>query len=260
MIHEARALKGATIHASDGEIGSVSDLLFDDQRWVTRYLVVDTGGWLSGRLVLITPIAVRQIAWDAQSVAVDLTREQVRNSPDLSTDLPVSRQKEIEYFRYYGYPPYWIGSGLWGAAMAPSALSWPAMAPPSAPEQAATQPAAEGDPHLRSLNEVTGYTIQARDGEIGSVSDALLDDQTWALRYLVIDTGGWLSGRTVLLAPRWVSAVSWEGRSVAVDLPRDVIAQAPSYDPAQPLSRDYEARLHAYYRQPAYWEQERGAA
>lgn len=112
------------------------------------------------------------------------------------------------------------------------------------------------DPHLRSTREVIGYTIRARDGEIGAVDDFLVDDPTWVVRYLVIDAGGWWSGKKVLVAPDWVNASSWERSDVRIDLPRETIKNAPPFDPYTGVSRDYEARLHEYYRQPAYWTRE----
>ncbi len=260
MLHHAGELKHFAIRAQDEDIGSVVDLFFDDRQWTVRYLVIDTGGWLIGRRVLVTPIAIRQVRWNDRAIDIALTRQQVENSPDIASDLPVSRQKEIEYFRYYGYPPYWSGGGLWGAGMYPGALMGPAAVAPApiTPPDAQTDEAVDaGDPHLRSVDEVRGYGIRATDDELGSVEDFLLDDQTWSLRYLVVDTGGWLSGRKVLVAPRWIRQISWEDRAVAVDLPRDVIAQAPEFDPSRPIDRDYETRLHAYYRQPAYWDEER---
>src|SRR5689334_4092581 len=115
MIRGADGLKGFTIGATDGEVGGVNDLYFDDERWVIRYLVVDTGNWLPGRKVLISPHAVRTTQWELRRVDVALTRQQVKGSPDIDTDKPVSRQHEAAFFSYYGYPAYWDGTSLWGA-------------------------------------------------------------------------------------------------------------------------------------------------
>ncbi len=280
MIHSVYELQGYAIRATDGEIGSAQYCLFDDQHWTVRYLVVDTGGWLSGRRVLISPIFIRAVNQNDQIIEVSLNRQQVENSPGVETEMTVSRQKEIEFARYYGYDPYWEGPSIWGAGAYPGML-YPAAAPapvtplspptsPTAPGQQPTEdqipsapnapaPVSEstddhGDPHLRSTHEVIGYAIQASDGGIGHVEDFLVDDETWTLRYMVIDTKDWLPGKKVLVAPRWVSTVEWASSRVYVDLPRETIKGAPEYDPSQPLNRDYESKLHRYYEQPTYWE------
>jgi hypothetical protein len=176
MLRSASELTSFAMRAKDEDIGAVSDLLFDDRQWAVRYLVIDTGGWLVGRRVLITPIAIRQVRWNDRAIDVALTREQIEHSPDIASDLPVSRQKEIEYYGYYGYPPYWSGGGLWGAGMYPGALMGPASvapAPMPAPDSRADDSQAEGDPHLRSVDEVRGYAIRATD-ERGCCATSLL--------------------------------------------------------------------------------------
>jgi uncharacterized protein YrrD len=262
MLRSIDDLHGMTIHATDGDIGTVDQFLFDDEAWTVRYLVVDTGGWLTGRLVLISPIAIGGIDWEGQKLDVALTREQVERSPDIATDEPVSRQKEREYFRYYGYPLYWGGAGLWGAGMYPGVLGYPTTVPYVPPATAAaaqeTIPPAEeehGDPHLRSTQEVAGYSIQATDDEIGHVEDFIIDDETWAIRYMVVDTRNWWPGKKVLVAPQWITEVSWAESKVYVDLPRETIKNGPEYDPSTLINREYEARLYDYYGRPAYWDE-----
>ncbi len=264
MLHSINEMKGYSIQARDGEIGTVDQFLFDDQQWTIRYMVVDTGGWLSGRRVLISPISIRTASWDKQLIDVDLTKQQVEHSPGIHTDEPVSRQKEAELAQYYGYAPYWGGPGVWGAGLYPAPLlyayplrSAPLVPPavparPTAQQQAGTQE--RGDPNLRSTREVSGYTIQARDGELGQVDDFLVDTETWVLRYMVIATGGWWLGKKVLVAPEWISTISWERSNVVVDLTRETIKGAPEFDPYTPVNRDYEAQLHEYYGRPAYWQ------
>src|SRR5438105_5096052 len=107
MLISVKDLAGFHLAATDGSIGEVQDCYFDDVHWTVRYLVVDTGGWLSGRKVLISPMAIRGIDIDGEHVIVDLTREQVERSPDIDTHRPVSRQHEIALLQYYGYPSYW---------------------------------------------------------------------------------------------------------------------------------------------------------
>jgi hypothetical protein len=254
-------MRGFAIRATDGEIGSVDDFLFDDEQWTIRYLVANTGSWLTGRLVLVSPIAFRAVDWDGQAFAVNLTRRQVEESPGIATDQPVSRQMEEQYFRYYGYPYYWAGPGLWAGGMYPVYTGHilgtaPAPIAPSATEREVQQSERpHGDQHLRSVRAVTGYAIQARDDDLGHVEDFIMDDQSWAIRYMVVDTRNWWPGKRVLAAPQWITSVSWAESSVHVDLMRETIKSAPEYDSSALLDREYETRLYRHYGRPAYWEE-----
>jgi sporulation protein YlmC with PRC-barrel domain len=246
MLRSLKEVEGYTILATDGEVGSVEDFYFDDQYWTVRYLVVDTGGWLSGRRVLLTPLAVERPDWGTGTLPVALTKDQVENSPDIDLDKPVSRQREVGLHDHYGWAYYWAD------------LSTPATAvttppPPAMAEERAETEREKGDPHLRSVDEVTGYDIQARDGEIGHVEDFIADDETWIMRYLVVDTRDWLPGKKVLVAPAWVRMVNWADADVHVDLLRETIKNSPEYDPAAPVNRAYEERLYDYYGRPRYW-------
>lgn len=239
MLRSTKDLRGYRLRATDGEIGSVDDLLFDDEQWTIRYLVANTGGWLTGQLVLLSPIVLGQADWEGKALAVGLTRAQIEQSPDIATDQPVSRQHEAELAQYYGYLPYWGGTGLWGAGMTPYALSGIATPPIVSPgsttatERALAGPEmAQGNQHLRSTRAVRGYHIHARDGEIGHVDDFIVDDDTWAIRYLVVDTRNWWPGKHVLVAPQRIGAIDWASSSVKVDLLRETIKQEPEYDPA----------------------------
>ena len=238
---------GFTLGAIDGEIGRAKDLYFDDQSWTVRYLVADTCKWLTLRQVLISPFAVQGFRDADKVVPLNLTRAQIKGSPSIDEDAPLSRQFELEYYGYYGWPLYWQGPGLWG----PSALPVPGLG--------TVTPAAErlehhGDTHLRSVSEVKGYHFEALDGEIGHVEDFILDDQDWVIRYLVADTRNWWPGKKVLLPPAWATNVDWARSSVHVNLAREVIKGAPEYDPSVPISRGYEASLFDYYSRQPYWE------
>ena len=248
MLRSSKDLQGYTIAASDGDVGRVHDFYFDDERWTVRYLVVDTGTWLPGRKVPISPVALGEADWYGQRLSVNLTKEQVKDSPDIDLDKPISRQYEVDYFNYYGWPYYWAGVGAWAGWAYPGLLA-------TAPRSQAAPVAVEerGDPHLRSVWEVTGYHIQATDEEIGHVEDFIVDDETWEMRYLVVDTSNWWFGKKVLVAPRWITTVSWPERKVFVDLTRDQVKDAPEWDPDAPVNREYEERLYDYYGRPAYW-------
>ncbi|HWQ36684.1 MAG TPA: PRC-barrel domain-containing protein [Blastocatellia bacterium] len=262
MLQSVNELQGFALMATDGAVGEVREFYFDDERWTVRYLVVSTGSWLEGRDVLISPISVRQVDRGSNQVFVNLTMDQVRHSPDIDTHKPVSRQHESLFMSYYGYPYYWGGPGLWGSAAYPAAVALP----PATAEHIAAESEARardeeqsGDSHLHSTREVTGYYIQASDDDIGHVEDFIIEDDSWAIRYLVVDTRNWLPGRKVLLAPEWLERVSWTDSKVFVNLTRDEVRNSPEYDKANLLSRDYETRLHEHYGRPGYWNEVRRA-
>jgi uncharacterized protein YrrD len=244
MLHTMSELKRMSIGATDGEIGRVRDAYFDDHAWTVRYIIVDPGPWLTGRWVQITPWSIRGIDWAARRIDVALTREQIRNSPDIDADPPVSRQQEIAYLDYYGYPQYWSGPLLWGEVPFPDPKALSAGA-----RLESDRPIPRGDPHLRSASEVHGYHVEAADGSIGHVDDFLFDEQGWSLRYLVVDTRNWLPGRQVLIATDWVQRVSWKEHKAHVALTRAEVRDSPEYD-SQSLTQSAEQALHRHYRRP----------
>jgi hypothetical protein len=249
MLRSADELKGYALEGSDGEIGRCNDFLFDDEFWTIRYMVADTGKWLPGRKVLVSPISLGEPEWASRRFPVNLTKKQIEEAPGLDHDAPVSRQYEARWFSHYHYPFYWGGDEPWGAGIEPRAL-----ATATAESDQSKGEARPGDPHLRSVEEVIGYHIEATDGGIGHVEDFILDDHTWALRYMVVDTRNWLPGRRVLIAPTWVKAVEWSGEKAKIDLTREEVRNSPEYDPSTPANREYEVRLYDFYGRPKYWE------
>jgi len=258
MLRNVRHLRGYAILATDGPIGEVEDLYFDDDRWAIRYLVVDTGSWLPGRKVLISPHAVGRPDWMAQQLPVSLTKAQVDGSPDVDTRRPLSRQYETDYLRYYGYPHYWGGAGLWGMGAYPGDLTTEGSFEEAMKATQVSAMPASGDSHLRSCRVVTGYHIHATDGDIGHVKDLLVEDRTWAIRYLIVDTSNWWGGHDVLVSPQWIEAVSWPDEKVSVDLTRQAVKDAPPYDAAAHLDREQEQAMHEHYGRPGYWTVEAG--
>jgi hypothetical protein len=246
----------------------VTDFLFDDEAWVVRYLVVDTGSWLSSRMVLISPISIGEPTWTDRTLPASITKEQVKNSPDIDTDKPVSRQYELGYFGYYGYYPYyWGASGLWAASDYPNTLLMGlgragADVEPQTVAADRARVAREvdqhrnDDPHLRSVSAVMKYHIEASDGGIGHVQDLLLDEETWAIRYLIVDTSNWWLGHQVLIAPQWIQGLSWSERTVSINLTREAVKAAPPYNAAGTLGRHEEMSLHDHYRRAGYWANE----
>ena len=242
MLRSSDELRRMTIHATDGELGHVDEFYFDDDTWTIRYLVVRTGSWLSGRLVLLTPTVITGTDWTAHRLSVSLTMDQVRNSPDVGTDRPVSRLQELEYLQYYDQPPYWmLGAEVGGSAIAIDA----AMRAAAAEAEAA---GSEPPTHLRSSREVRGYHIEAIDGPIGHLHHYLIDDDTWRVRFLVVDTSTWWFGKDVVISPDWVSRVSWGGRCLNVDQAREAIKSSPAFDPHVPMTKAYADSLDAHFR------------
>lgn len=256
MLRNLLTLKGNTIAAVDGALGSIDDIYFDDATWGVRYLVVDTGSWLDRSQVLISPHSIRHSDPGANAVSVDLSRDQVKNSPSIDTQKPVSRQHEIDYLNYYGYPSYWVGQDDWG--MGGSPVLGLVMTGESvggvAPQPARKADDDPGKTHLRSANVVTGYDIHASDGQMGQVSGFMFDDESWIIRYLAVDTRKWLpGGKTVLLATAWIKSIDWETSAIITDLSREAIDNSPAYEPGVPVSREFEASLHALHGKDGYW-------
>ena len=235
------------IEATDGTIGSVDDFLFSDESWIIRWAVVDTGNWLPGRQVLLPPNQLKLPDADSRSLSVALTRKQVEDSPEIDRDPPVSRQQEMRIYSHFGWEPYWASMG------ASAALGEPAMTPPVVVPRPMEPLGATGDPCLHAVQDVTGYYIHARDGDIGHVEDFLISTPDWAIRYLVVDTKNWWPGKHVLVAPQWASGISWSERAVTLEMNREQIEKAPDYDPAQPVDRAFEQRLFEHYGRPGYW-------
>jgi hypothetical protein len=244
MLRSMHDLQDYAIRATDGDIGRVKDFYFDDERWGVRYLVVETGGWLNGRKVLISPISIGQPGWTDKVLPVSITRNQVRDSPGIDTEKPVSRQHEISYFGYYGYPVYWTGGGLWGAGAYPNPLMTGHVPAPVPARQR------DDDPHLRSGNAVMHYHIEATDGDIGHVHSLLVDDETWAIRYIVVDTSNWWLGHQVLISPQCINEVRWSDERVSIDLTRQSVKDATPYDSAARLDREQEASVYNRHERP----------
>ncbi len=244
MLRSLRELMGYKLSASDGEIGKLHDFYFDDEMWIIRYLVADTGKWLPGRKILISPLAIDKPDWSASVIPVNLTTEQIEESPDIGQHEPVSRQKEKDLLQYYDWPLYWE----WEPGGVPPAGG---MIPPQPPEK---KPDKTGDPHLRSVHEVIDYGIQATDGNIGHVEDFIGDDQSFIIRYIAVDTRNWLpGGKKVLISPAWIENVEWEQSQVFIDVSREKVENSPEYDPSQPVNREFEVTLYDFYGRPKYW-------
>ena len=241
MKRSVNSLIGYTISVLDGEIGKVKDFYIDDKTWTIRYLIVETGSWLSGRKVLIAAEMLIEPDWDKEVLPVNLTKEQVKNSPDIDTREPVSRQEEIKWQNYYLRTSYW-GTGFYERGM------------PYYMHEVINDTTDKGFPektehlsHLRSTAKVTGYNIMATDGIIGDVKDFIVNDNDWGINFLVVDTGNWLPGKKVIISPKLIDEIDWATSEVSVKTSIAHVKNSPEYNPDQPISDDHEVHLHNYY-------------
>ena len=210
MLHKASRIRGVTVRAADGDVGHLEEFYFDDHMWTIRYLVVDTGSWLMHRRVLIPPMSIEP-NWTFAGLQSTLTKEQIQHSPEVESHPTMSRQDETRVLGHYGYPSYWEDG--------------------AEPESAPPQPAhvKPGDEHLSGTRDITGYHLQASDGEIGHVDDVLIDG-SWRIRYLVVDTSNWIGGKSVVISPTALHGIDWSHSRMQVDLTREAIRESPSFD------------------------------
>jgi sporulation protein YlmC with PRC-barrel domain len=249
MKRSIKSLTGYKLNASNGEIGRVEEFFFDDETLTMRYLVVKTGSWLFGKKVLIPTEAVNKPDWEEKNFPVNLTIEEIENSPDIDTDKPVSRIQEMNLYQHLGWPHYWspgaFSVGVWGlTGTVPITQERVNSNPPDYPSDA------DHNVHLRSTRELTGYLVYGINGEVGKLEDFIIDDDTWQLDFLVVDTGNWLSGKKVLLSPRCITEISWSRSSIFVNMPSDEIESRDEYDPYQPVNIVEEHHFYDYYGRP----------
>ena len=248
MLRSLRKIIGYTMRAIDGEMGRIGDLFFDDHTWTIRYFIIDTGKWFPGRHVLVAPSSIGEPDWETGTVPINHTMEEIRNSPGIEQDLPVSARERIDHDRYYIWAPFWtpIGSEVGGTAFAPVL------------ENRLEERPEKMNPRLRSVLEVFGYRLWTADDGIGHVTDLIGESGEWIIRYIIAGTRNWLPGRRVLISPSWVKNVDWANSSVEVELTKQQVKNSPEYDPAEPINREYEDKLYDYYGRPKYWH--KGAA
>jgi hypothetical protein len=251
MLRSADSLRGSQRGAEDGLIGRLEDFLFDDRSWAVRYLVADTGHWLPGRRVLLSPSSLGRADYSSRRLQVALSRAQIENSPPIEEHLPVSRQREHVLAQYYGWPMYWAPEAV---------MLTPQMVPPGAEAASAAGEEshkshkavkqAPDDPHLRSVRDITGYRVSASDGKVGHIDDFVIRDEGWTIEFIVVDTRDWLPGRQVLVSPRSAREIDWDQATVRFDLTRDFIEAAPPYDSNAPINEETEIRFSDYYGRP----------
>jgi uncharacterized protein YrrD len=253
MLRSARELANFSIGATDGDIGQVEEFYFDEEQWTIRYIVVNTGGWLHARKVLISPLSVDGVHWNGGQITTDLTRQEVKASPAIDSGRAISRQHEAAYNDHHKLPSYWEGPALWGPAHLPRESKTHGRSKVETAGATGRTPSAD---HLRSTEDIRGHSIAATDGDIGHVEDSIIDEETWTIRYLVVDTRNWWPGKKVTVSPQWIESIDWKRRKVRIDQPRQAIKDSPEYDDSMIIDRDYEERLHEHYGQSGYWHQQ----
>jgi hypothetical protein len=215
MQHSICSLIGYEIRATDDDLGTVDEFCFDDETWTVRYIVVETGNWLSGRRVLISPVAFGKPDRKSRKISVNLTCGQAGSSPDIATERPVYLQHAAALYEHYQWP--------WRGGFGATPLPLPGDAVPVEQETPGSE--RRDDAHLRSTGQVTSYHIHATDGEIGHVDDFIVDDENWEIRFLVADTRNWLPGKNALISTQSITRVEWADSSVHLDLTRESICR-----------------------------------
>jgi hypothetical protein len=259
MITTVERLRRYAIHATDGDIGHIDNIFFDDANWAIRYVVVNVGNWLIRQYILLQPSIIDHLEPEGQIAVVPLSREQIQNSPEIDPQQPLSRDNEESLHQYFDWEPYWRTLPMMTAGLSEYVAPVPIDTPPEGDMSEAAKEEEETavSVTLRSSKEVISYNVFANDSQdaIGYVENLLIDTERWYVRYIVAQTGTWLSGRRVLLAPQWVRQVSWADASIYLSLSNEQISQSPDYDPQARLLREYEAALYGHYDKRPYWEE-----
>lgn len=215
MLRKITDLRGFELYATDGDLGAVTEFYFDDRDWTVLYMVVDSGAWLPGRRVLVSPFALGEADWVEKKMNVLVTREEIEASPEIELHQPITREQEVGYFGHFGWACLWSGE-------------------------------------LRSTAEIIGIPVLAGDDvAVGSVED-LIVDELWTIRYLILSAKS--EEQKLLLSPRWIERANWAESKMFTLLTRKNIQSAPVYEPEQIIKREYEARLYNHYGSPPYWE------
>lgn len=243
MAYNIRNLIGLKVQAIDGDIGKIHDFLFDDRNWKIRYIVVYTGTWLFGKKVLISPNSVEQSASWRTKFPINLTKEKIKNSPDIDLDKPVSLQKQAELFKYYSWP---VGDDF---------IPIPAFDIQEESATPETRPAMPSgrkeqlDQHLRSAREIIEYAVITKDDEkVGYVEDFIIHQlAAWTITHIVLDSKHNLPIKSTLIPTRYIKEVVWSENRLDVTLEKSVIESAPEYNPDQ-FTEEFEAEIKTHYK------------
>jgi uncharacterized protein YrrD len=238
------SLTGYNLKASNGEIGEVKEFYFDDETWKIRYMVVKTGGWLSDREVLIAPQAIENVNLLDRFFKVSLTKKQISDSPNIDTHKPVYRRQEIELYDHYAWEAYWLSGfypgGYLGVSVPFPSIEHKELIPPGYDKEVP-----KDDLHLRSTKKVTGYHVHAKDGDVGHIDDFVIDDQSWEVLYLVIDTHNWVGGKKVSVPMAHILNVDWDNSKIYLDITISAVQKSKLFEDAMfnPRNSDHEIKV-----------------
>jgi hypothetical protein len=249
MLRSLKDLQNYKIHAKDGDLGSVHSFLFDDLSWSLKYLVVDTGKWLPGKKVLISPFDIDDLLWKDKIMNLRLKIDDIENSPSINDKQPVylqmQEQKRKKLSSTTIIPA--VGTPIPTYVTLNEDLQLNEITKHAEKNNINT--------HLRSSLEVMGYHMNATDGEIGYLDDIIIEDNlTWKIHYIIIYIGNWLTGKKVIVSPNWIDNIHWENKLIDIDLTKEKVEESPEYNPSEPVNREYETVLYDYYGKPKYWE------
>lgn len=245
-------LKKFDICTLDKKMAPVLDLVFDDDSFVIRYLVTRGGAWLAKEKTLLSPFLTRNVDIGKRRINLNETYEKLESFPRVEDHQTVSREMEQKYADHAFTPYYWYGGLIWGAYASPYDTD-SAKNSTGDIKNTNTELREMDKNHLRSVNEITGYGVIAKDGEVGDISDVVVDEHDWSVRYFVVNTGSWLLGRQFLVSPEWIDSVDWASSNITFDVTKDKIKESPEYKPSEAINRAYEVRLFDYYGRPTYW-------
>ncbi|MFG6120272.1 PRC-barrel domain-containing protein [Thalassobacillus sp. B23F22_16] len=261
MLYFASTLKNYNIQAKDGELGKVKDLYFDDRKWTVRYLVADTRKWLPGKKVVVSPSGVKAVDTEEQVIHVENNKEDIRNNAALEEKQDFSYEKEMELSDTFGWKQYWTGEFLWGGYLTPmDPMEEPARA---AEPQTTKEPPINDNVHgrndkLRSTENIKGEfkhgVVHGENGKIGYIKDITIDEDTWRIRYLLVDTSEWSTKERVLLSPDWLQSVDWLANDFYIDLKLETIEEGPNYEKDQRVTKEFEEIIYQKYRKEPYWQ------
>ncbi|NGP46129.1 PRC-barrel domain containing protein [Bacillaceae bacterium SIJ1] len=278
MLYKGKELESYKLGATDGDIGKIEDFYFDESQFVVRYIVADTRTWFFGGEVLLSPEAFQKVDPSDRIVHVNLTKDQIKDSPKPNQEQPINRQFEKDLSDFHGWRYYWLSAGGAGAGYNTPGTGAPGPVVPVAPvpEEAGSHSQRNLDEtvdethegyeekeleehlqhensQLQSMDDLKGYEVHVKEGYVGKIDDMILEDGTWKIRYLVVDVGIGIDTKLVLISPDWVKEISWIDQTITAPLEHDLVEHAPVFEEDQPLTREYEEKLYDYYNQQRYW-------
>jgi sporulation protein YlmC with PRC-barrel domain len=244
MLRSCKSLEGYSLNASDGEIGHLKTIHFNDEDWSVKYLVVDIGSFWNEKKVLVLPNASYQFSWIEQNISVKLTRNQIKEALPYSSDLPVSDQHELinklNFKSLYLIEP-WSGSFL------------PLWFPDLKAGQALQNIVQEiGDKDLRCAKTITGYQVVLKDKEFGKVEDFILDCNEWIIRDIVIDANHILHSNKKIIPVSKIKVFDTDNQKIELELSSHELLDYTDYNEHQAVNREYVIKFYDYYGRLKY--------